>query len=101
MSASLRRTADARHGTLDRAVERPHVPRPADEVEALAVQPYAFLGGRHQPAQRLAVLAARLGHRGDGAGELGMAELPRNAQGTAQVEMPNPEAIDPRHRRDG
>src|SRR5918999_550631 len=86
--------ADLLEARLDGAVERPHVARVADEVEALPVQVDALIDRRHQAAGRLVVLPAGLDHRGDRVGEVLMVELARDAERGRQIKMPDPEAVD-------
>src|SRR5262249_47913579 len=85
----------------ERVVQDPHIARIADEIEAALVELDALLDGRHQPAQRLAVLAGGGHDFGDGLGEFRVLELAGNAERDAEIEMPDPQAVDARHGRYG
>src|SRR5918996_564957 len=85
---------------LDGAVQRPDVARIADEVEPCLVERHAFVDGRDQAAGALAVLAAGLDHGLDCVGEVLVVELARNAERGAEIEVPDPQAVDAIESRD-
>src|SRR5436853_4461867 len=82
-------------------MKQPDIARIADEVKALLIDIDSEIDIRHQPAQRLVVLLGGGDGALDGALEFLVVELAGNAERYRQIEMTNPQAIDPLDRRHG
>ena len=86
--------ADRVEPAAHRLLQRPHVARPAHEVEAARRMVDAARGVRHEPPERLAVPCAAAPIRSTASANLGCVNSPGMPSEDDQVEMPDPQAVD-------